>query len=342
MNIEQLLQLAVTAQASDLHLTAGSPPLIRTDGRLRSLPGAGSLSRQETKELVYSILSDSQIKHFESYMELDFSANLKDITRMRVNVHSQRGSIEAALRLIPSKIQSLKELGVPNIAGDLARKPNGLVLVTGPTGSGKSTTMAALVELINSERNCNIVTIENPIEFNFSNKKAVIKQREVGKDTFSFANALKAALRQDPVVIMIGEMRDLETISTAITAAETGHLVLSTLHTSSAPQTIDRIIDVFSDVQKQHIMTQLAGCLRGVISQQLLPRADGTGRVLACEVLIKTTAAAYCIKTHQTQQLESIIQTGAKYGMISMDRSLKQLQEKGIIANGKSATYNNK
>jgi len=333
MDIKQLLQLAMTAEASDLHLTANSPPIIRVDGSLRTLKDIGNLDEDAIKRMIYDILTDQQKEQFKKELELDFSTSVPGIVRLRVNVHKQKGFVEAAFRLIPSKIMSLGELGMPDVVGNLARRSHGLVLVTGPAGTGKSTTLAALIDMINTEKSCVIVTIEDPIEFVFKSKKSIIKQREVGKDTTSFTRALKAVLRQDPNVIMVGEMRVLETISTVITAAETGHLVLSTLHTTNAPNTIDRLIDVFPDTQQQQIKMQLSGCLQGIISQQLLPRTDGKGRTMACEVLVATTAVRQLIKQHQTEQLPRIIETGAEFGMVSMDKSLKGLVKEGVITN---------
>ena len=268
---------------------------------------------------------------FETELELDLSLYIPNISRFRVNVHLQRGNVEAAFRVIPSKIKTVEELGLPDVVSDLARKPNGLVLATGPTGMGKSTTLSAMVDLINSERRALIISIEDPIEYVHANKKSIVKQREVGSDTKTFSNALKHALRQDPDVILVGEMRDLETISTAITAAETGHLVLSTLHTPDAPQTIDRLIDIFPPHQQKQIMVQLAGCLQGVICQQLLPKKDGKGRVVACEVMVGTPAVRSLIREQKTEQLATVIQTSAQHGMITFDKTMKKLFNDGLI-----------
>ncbi len=330
MDLRELLQLVVEKKASDLHLTEGEPPILRIDGALVPIE-APRLTGDDMKRMVYSVLTDKQKVKFEEEFELDFSLYLPNISRFRVNVHQQRGSVEAAFRVVLLNIRSLEELGLPPIIGKLALKPNGIVIITGPTGMGKTTTLAAMVDLVNTERSCLIVTIEDPIEYLFRNKRSIIKQREVGSDTHSFASALKHVLRQDPDVILIGEMRDLETIATAVTAAETGHLVLSTLHTPDAPQTIDRIIDVFPPHQQQQIMVQLAGCMQGIVAQQLLPRKDGRGRVVATEIMVGTDAVHSCIREHRTHQLATIIQTGSQYGMVTMDKSLKELYLRGII-----------
>lgn len=329
-DLKELLQLVVERNASDLHLTEGEPPILRVDGELVPVEGP-RLTADDTKRMLYGVLTDKQKVTFEEELELDFSLYIPNISRFRVNVHQQRGSVEAAFRVVILNIRSLEELGLPAIVGKLALKPNGLVIVTGPTGMGKTTTLAAMVDLINSQKKCLIVTVEDPIEYLFKNKESIIKQREVGSDTHTFAAALKHVLRQDPDVILVGEMRDLETISTAITAAETGHLVLSTLHTPDAPQTVDRIIDVFPPHQQQQIKIQLAGCIQGIVAQQLLPRKDGKGRIVATEIMVGTDAVRSCIREHRTQQLPTIIQTGSQYGMTTMDKSLKELYLRGII-----------
>ena len=331
MDLRELLHLAVENHASDLHITEGMPPVFRINGELIPL-NSDPLTRDDTKRMVYGILKDAQKIKFEETLELDFSLYIPGLSRFRVNVHQQKGSVEAAFRGVSLNIRSLQELGLPPIVSRLAEKTSGLVLLTGPTGTGKTTTLAAMVELINEQRKCLIVTIEDPIEYLFTNKLSIIKQREVGSDTLSFADALKHVLRQDPNVILIGEMRDLETIATAITAAETGHLVLSTLHTPDAPQTIDRIIDVFPPHQQSQIKIQLSSCIQGIVSQQLLPRKDGNGRVVAVEVMIGTPAVKACIREQRTQQLPTLIQTGSQYGMVSMDKSLKNLYLQGIIS----------
>jgi len=282
--------------------------------------------------MIYTILTNEQKEIFERNWELDLSVAMLGMDRFRVNVHIQRGSVEAAFRRIPLEIPKLSDLGLPSVVVDLAKKPNGLVLVTGPTGVGKTTTMAAMIDLINSERQEMIVSIEDPIEFLYKNKKSIIKQREVYADTKSFSEALRHALRQDPDVIFVGEMRDLETISTALTAAETGHLVLATLHTPDAPQTIERIIDVFPPFQQQQVKLQLADCLQGVISQLLLPRASGIGRVVATEIMIGTPAIRNLIREQEIEQMPTLIQTGHQYGMRTMDKSLKELYMSGVIS----------
>jgi len=330
VDIKKLLEYAVDREASDLHLTEGLPPTLRIDGMLE--PTTFSvLSREDTKQIIYSILNDDQKVRFETDLELDLSLYVPQLSRFRVNVHMQKGSVEAAFRVIPAKIKTVEELGLPEVVNDLARRPNGLVLATGPTGMGKSTTLAAMVDLINSEKKDLIISIEDPIEYVHIHKKGIVKQREVGSDTKSFSSALRHALRQDPDVILVGEMRDLETISTAITAAETGHLVLSTLHTPDAPQTIDRLVDIFPPYQQKQIMVQLAGCLQGIICQQLLPKKDGKGRVVSYEIMVGTSAVRSLIREHKTEQLLTTIQTGAQHGMITMDKTIKRLYEEGII-----------
>lgn len=330
MELKDLLMLTIQQKASDLHLTENTPPILRIDGRL-ILTDLPKLLRDDTKRMIYTILTNEQKEIFERNWELDLSVAMLGMDRFRVNVHIQRGSVEAAFRRIPLEIPKLADLGLPAIVADLAKKPNGLVLVTGPTGVGKTTTMAAMVDLINSERQDMIISIEDPIEFLHHNKKSIIKQREVYSDTKSFSEALRHALRQDPDVIFVGEMRDLETISTALTAAETGHLVLATLHTPDAPQTIERIIDVFPPFQQQQVKLQLADCLQGVISQLLLLRASGVGRVVATEVMIGTPAIRNLIREQEIEQMPTLIQTGHQYGMRTMDKSLKELYKSGVI-----------
>ncbi len=330
MDIRELLLLCIENKASDLHLTEKTPPILRIDGNLHITKGE-PLKRDEIKRMVYSLLTDRQKEIFERDLELDFSLALTGLDRFRVNVHIQKGSVEAAFRRIPLFIPDIKELGLPNVITDLARRPNGLVLITGPTGMGKTTTLAAMVNLINQEKSYLVISIEDPIEFVHTNKKSIIKQREVYRDTHSFAEALKRCLRQDPDVIVVGEMRDLETISTALTAAETGHLVLATLHTPDAPQTIERIIDVFPPHQQQQVKLQLADCLQGVVSQLLLPRAKGKGRIMATEIMVATPGVRNLIREQQIEQIPTVIQTGSQYGMKSMDKSLKELYQAGII-----------
>jgi len=324
MQLNKILELTIKSKASDLHLTIGVPPVIRVDGTL-IFTDFPPLSPDDTKRLIYSILNDTQRAKFEKDLEFDLSYAIPGLSRFRVNVHVQKGAVEAAFRAISDKIPPLDSLGLPPILKDLSRKPNGLILLTGPTGVGKSTTLAAMVDLINQERKCLIISVEDPIEYLHTNKNSIIKQREVGYDTWSFAAALKHVLRQDPDVLMVGEMRDLETVSTAITAAETGHLVLSSLHTPDAAQTVDRLIDVFPPGQQKQIMTQLSGCLQGVIAQFLLPMKSGPGRVPATEVMIGTAGIRNVIREHKTHQILTQIQTGAQAGMHSMDQSLKRL-----------------
>ncbi|MBU2102474.1 MAG: type IV pilus twitching motility protein PilT [Candidatus Omnitrophota bacterium] len=331
VNINTLLKLTMEKRASDLHITVNTPPVLRIDGKLY-LTDFPVLETEDSKFLIYSILNDDQKAAFERDKELDFSCAVTGIDRFRVNVHYQRGNIEAAFRRVPEKIPSFEELGIPKVAYDFIRKPNGLVLLTGPTGTGKSTTLAAMIDIINTERQDLIVTIEDPIEFVHSNKKSIIKQREVYADTHSFPEALKRVLRQDPNVIIVGEMRDLETIGTTLTAAETGHLVFATLHTPDAPQTVQRIIDVFPPHQQKQVRIQLADSLQGVLSQLLLPRADREGRVLATEVLVATSGIRNLIREGEVAQIPSLIQMGAQYGMYTMDRCLKDLYRKGIIS----------
>jgi len=332
LSIRELLEAVVEKGASDLHLTINTPPVLRVHGDLMVLEDKPVLTADTLKKLIYSILTDSQKEKFEKDKELDFSFSLPQMDRFRINVHVQRGAVEAAFRRIPAEIPSFERLGLPLIIQDLARMPNGLVLITGPTGMGKSTTMAAMVDLVNRERKRVIVSIEDPIEFIHANKMSIVKQREVYADTLSFSEALKRALRQDPDLIMVGEMRDLETISTALTAAETGHLVFATLHTPDAPQTIQRIIDVFPPHQQAQIRLQLADCLQGVVAQLLLPRKDGLGRTLATEIMVATPAVRNLIREAQVAHIPTIIQTGAKYGMKSMDKTLKELYAAGVIS----------
>jgi len=330
ISIDQVLLEVIERGASDLHITVGAPPVIRLHGQLVPLDYP-RLMPQDTKEMLYGILTQEQREVLERNWEYDFSYSLPGKGRFRVNIFFQRNSLSAAFRLIPVKIPTLQELQLPLVLEEFTRKPRGLVLVTGPTGSGKSTTLAALINIINETRNCHIITIEDPIEFLHPHKKSIVNQREVGSDTKSFPQALKYVLRQDPDVILIGEMRDLETISTALTAAETGHLVFATLHTQDAPQTIDRIVDVFPPYQQQQIRIQLAGVLQGVIAQQLLPTKDGKARIVAVEVLIPTPGVRNLIREAKTHQIYTAIQTGGKYGMQTMDQALADLVRRGKI-----------
>lgn len=330
--LKELLLLTIQENASDLHLTEKTPPIFRIDGRLVPLKSAEALNREQIQEMIYSCLSDVQKAKFEEEKELDFSLALTGMDRFRVNVHIQRGSVEAAFRRISLFIPSMEELQLPPVIAELARKQNGLVLITGPTGTGKTTTLASMINLINAERTCVIMCIEDPIEYIHTNKKSVIKQREIYRDTRSFAEALKRCLRQDPDVIVVGEMRDLETIATALTAAETGHLVLATLHTPDAPQTVERIIDVFPPYQQQQVRLQLSSVLQGVISQKLVPRASGRGRIMVPEIMIATAGVRNMIREKAVEQLRTAIQTGGQYGMRTFDKSLKELYEKNIIS----------
>lgn len=328
--LRDFLLVVINRNASDLHLTNEMPPVLRIDGDLVPM-AEPPLSSEELKKMIYGIMTDAQKIQFEEEREMDFSLALPGMDRFRINVHIQRGCVEAAFRRIPLFIPTIEELQLPPAVGILGRKMNGLVLVTGPTGMGKTTTLAAMIQMINNERRAMIMCIEDPIEFLHSNKKSVIKQREVYRDTNSFSEALKRCLRQDPDVIVVGEMRDLETISTVLTAAETGHLVLATLHTPDAPQTIERIIDVFPPYQQMQVRQQLSACLQGVVSQRLLPHASGKGRVLATEIMMATPAIRNLIRERSVEQITTVIQTGAQFGMRTMDRSLKELFEVGSI-----------
>lgn len=331
IEIRDLFLTCIEKKASDLHLTENEPPILRIDGKLHRM-GQQKLSKDELKKMIYSVLNNTQKEMFEKSLELDFSIALLGLDRFRVNIHQQKGSVEGAFRRVPLEIPDIESLGLPSVAYDLARKPNGLVLVTGPTGVGKTTTLAAVINLINHERECLIICIEDPIEFIHINKKSIIKQREVYADTHSFAEALRHCLRQDPNVIVVGEMRDLETISTTLTAAETGHLVLATLHTPDAPQTIERIIDVFPPHQQQQVKLQLADCLQGVISQLLLPHISGEGRVLSTEVLVCTPGIRNLIREQEIEQIPTLMQTGGQFGMRTMDKCLKELFQQGVIS----------
>jgi twitching motility protein PilT len=321
----------VDRRASDLHLTAGAPPMVRVRGRLTPLEGYPTLTPSEIREIVYSILSDTQRQKFENNWQLDFAYQIPNKARFRVNAYFQRAAVGAAFRLIPFEVVPLETLGLPPVVADFANKPRGLVLVTGPTGSGKSTTLASLIDVINESREEHIMTIEDPIEFLHQHKKCIVNQRELGSDATSFGDALKAALRQDPDVILVGEMRDLETISTAITAAETGHLVFATLHTQDTPQTIDRIIDVFEPGQQGQIRAQLSVALQGIMTQTLLPTADGAARCVAAEVLVPTPAVRNLIREGKSYQIYSVLQTGGQFGMQTMDASLAGLVRTGKI-----------
>ncbi len=318
-------------RASDVHLSPGFPPAMRVRGRIVPLEEYGNLMPQQTRDTVYSLLNDDQRKRFESRKQLDLAYAVPGVARFRVNCFFQRGSISAAFRRIPHEIPKLEELGLPAVLEDFTRKPRGFILVTGPTGSGKSTSLAAMMDIINREREEHILTIEDPIEFLHTHKKCVVNQREIGADAEDFSLALTSALREDPDVILVGEMRDLETIGTALTAAETGHLVFATLHTQSTAQTIDRIIDIFPAEQQAQVRMQLSIGLQGIVTQQLLPTADGSGRVVACEVLVPTPAVRNLIREGKTHQIYSAIQTSGSQGMQTMDAHLAQLVRTGRI-----------
>ncbi len=329
--IDDLFEYAVKHKASDLHLLADQPPIVRIDGVLKSIPGKKELTSAETAELALSILSQRQREAFERDRELDFSYEISKLSRFRVNLHYERDAVGLVARVIATEIPNMQDLEMPQVVYDLCRMTQGLVLVTGPTGMGKSTSLAAMIDFINTEQNTHIVTLEDPIEFVYAPKKSIIRQRQLGSDMLSFANALKHVLRQDPNVILVGEMRDLETISSTITLAETGHLVLATLHTSNSAQTIDRIIDVFPPYQQPQVRLQVSLFLRGIISQLLLPKAGG-GRIAAREILINTPATANLIRENKIAQIKTVIQTSAEIGMVSMDQDLKRLYQEEKIS----------
>ncbi len=328
----ELLMEVLHRRASDLHVTAGQHPVIRVRGRLVQLEDYPVLTTSATREVIYSILTNDQRQRLETDWQLDFAYAIPGVARFRVNAYVQRQAISAAFRLIPQELPSIDDLGLPAVLHDFARRPRGMVLVTGPTGSGKSTSLAGIIDEINRTREEHILTIEDPIEFLHKHKKCIVNQREIGSDAQSFASALKGALRQDPDVILVGEMRDLETIHTALTAAETGHLVFATLHTQDTPQTIDRIIDVFPPEQQQQVRVQLSVALQGIVTQQLLPTLDGSGRIAACEVLVPTPAIRNLIREGKTHQIYSSLQTGANMGMQTMDTALAQLVRSGQIS----------
>ncbi len=330
--VPELLGRLLDLNGSDLHLTAGTPPTVRIHGELERLEDYPPLSPRSLQGMIYAILPQKMRERFEQELELDMSYSLPGRARFRVNVFMQRDAVGAVFRVIPFDIKNIVDLGLPPVAADLARFPRGFVVVTGPTGSGKSTTLAAMVDVVNTERSGHIMTVEDPIEFLHKHKKCVVNQREIGADTHSFASALKHVLRQDPDVILVGEMRDLETISTAITAAETGHLVFATLHTQDAPQTIDRIIDVFPPHQQQQVRVQLSTTLQGVVTQQLIPTIDGQGRVAAAEVMIATPGIRNLVREGKVHQIYSAMQAGGRYGMQTMDMSLASHVKAGRIS----------
>jgi twitching motility protein PilT len=331
IDFAELLMEVVSRRASDLHLSAGAHPTVRVRGRLTQLEEYPKLSGTDTREIVYSILTGDQRQRLETDWQLDFAYSVPGHARFRVNAYYQRGAIGAAFRLIPVDLSSIDKLGLPPAVHDFTRRPRGFVLVTGPTGSGKSTSLAAMIDEINATREEHIMTIEDPIEFLHGHKKCIVNQRELGSDAQSFGDALKAALRQDPDVILVGEMRDLETISTALTAAETGHLVFATLHTQDTAQTIDRIIDVFPSHQQGQVRVQLSVALQGIMTQQLIPTADGSGRAVAVEVLVPNPAVRNLIREGKTHQIYSVLQTGSAQGMQTMDASLAMLVRHGTI-----------
>jgi twitching motility protein PilT len=330
LKIESLLEQVVKQDASDLHLTVGVPPMLRVDGDLRPVAGAPVLTSAEVEKLIFSVVDAVQKDILLKDMEVDFSFAFGDVARFRANAYHQKGSLGLALRLIPTKIKSIEELGMPDTLNKLTEIPRGLVLVTGPTGSGKSTTLAAMIAKINAERAEHIITIEDPIEYTHSHGKSVIEQREVHYDTRSFAAALRSVLREDPDVVLVGEMRDLETIAAAITIAETGHLVFATLHTNNAAQSIDRMIDVFPPHQQQQIRSQLSNILQAVVSQRLVP-AIGGGRIAVAEIMVANSAVRNIIREGKTHQLDAVIQTGSEEGMQTMDRALATLVRAGKI-----------
>ena len=331
IELQKLLEMVIEKKSSDLHITTGAPPMFRVDGKLVSFDST-VLVAPDTKRLCYSVLTDAQRHKFEEDSELDFSFGIKGLSRFRGNVYMQRGAVAGAFRAISFDILNFSELGIPPIATELIKKPKGLILVTGPTGTGKSTTLAAMIDKINNERSEHIITVEDPIEYLHRHKKCIVDQREVNSDTKSFTAALRHILRQDPDIILIGEMRDLETIQAALTTAETGHLTFATLHTNSCMETINRIIDVFPPHQQQQIRTQLSFVLEGVLAQQLLPKTGGKGRVLAMEVMIPNPAIRNLIREDKVQQIYSLMQVGQnKFGMQTMNQALLSLYERHMI-----------
>jgi twitching motility protein PilT len=336
--IEIYLEEVIKRKASDLHIQVGLPAMLRIDGKLVKVENAEVLNEKDIEELVYGLLDAKQKEILNTKRELDFSFAFGDIARFRVNAFHEKGNLAAALRLIPTKISTLEELGLPPVISEFTKLPRGLVLSTGPTGSGKSTTQAAMIDLINSTKNLHIITIEDPIEFQHHHKQSIVVQREIHFDTMSFGTALRSSLREDPDVVLIGEMRDLETIATAITVAETGHLVLATLHTNGAAQSIDRMIDVFPEHQQQQIRIQLAGVLQGIISQRLIPMVGG-GRLAAAEVLVATNAVRNLIREAKTHQIDAVIQTSSELGMQSMDNTLATHVHAGKISYEEARNY---
>jgi twitching motility protein PilT len=333
LSLSDLLKKLIEMGGSDLHLTTNTPPQVRVDGHLRPVEGVRTLSSADTKSLAYSVLTDAQKHRFEEALELDFSFGVRGLSRFRANLFNQRGAVGAVFRAIPYEIKSFDDLGLPPVVSSLCDKPRGLILVTGPTGSGKSTTLAAMLDKVNRERHEHIVTIEDPIEFLHAHKSCIVNQREVGADTHGFAEALRTALRQDPDVVLVGEMRDLETIESALRIAETGHLTFATLHTNSAASTINRIIDVFPSAQQAQIRAQLSLVLEGILCQSLIPRADGRGRAMALEILVPNPAIRNLIREDKVHQIYSMMQTGqGKHGMQTFNQALATLYHKRLIS----------
>jgi twitching motility protein PilT len=338
MDISELLAFSVKNKASDLHLSAGLPPLIRVHGDMRRI-NVPALSHEDVHAMLYDIMSDAQRKAYDEHLEVDFSFDLTGLARFRVNAFNQDRGAAAVIRTIPSRVQSLEELQAPAVFADLAMRPRGLVLVTGPTGSGKSTTLAAMVDHVNGRKQGHVLTIEDPIEFVHESRRCLINQREVGANTHSFSNALRSALREDPDVVLVGELRDLETIRLALTAAETGHLVLGTLHTSSAAKTIDRIVDVFPGAEKDMVRAMLSESLQAVISQVLIKRKDGNGRVAAHEIMVGTPAIRNLIREGKVAQMYSVIQTSAQAGMQTLDQCMADLVRRNLISAAEARDY---
>jgi twitching motility protein PilT len=337
ITLDELCEMTVQCGASDLHITTSLPPVVRIDGKLHTLPFE-KLEPIDTQRLVYDILTDRQIEVFEREHELDLSHGVWGLGRFRVNVYMQRSSVAGALRAIPTEVPTLQQLNLPPIIHDITRRTSGLVLVTGQTGVGKSTTLACMIDHINKNRSCHILTIEDPIEYIHGHGRSMINQRELGSDVYSFSAALRSVLREDPDVVLVGELRDLETVEAALTVSETGHLVLGTLHTRSAPQTIDRIVDVFPPHQQEQVRVLLANCLEAIVTQQLLPRANGKGRVPAVEVLLATSAVRNLIREAKTHQIPTVIETSTQYGMQTMDGSLVDLVAQGVITHEEAVT----
>lgn len=331
MDFMELVLDGISKNASDIHITVGVPIIYRINGRLIKINDT-MIKPKDTEDIVKGILSERQFKELVEKGELDTSFSSPGRGRFRINIYKQRGSYALAIRIIPLNIPSIEELGLPSVVKELAMLPRGLILVTGPTGSGKSTTLASMIDLINTEKNYHILTLEDPIEYLHRHKKSIVNQREIGNDSMNFSNSLRAALRQDPDVILVGEMRDLETIGIALTAAETGHLVLSTLHTLGAAKTVDRVIDVFPPHQQQQIRIQFSSVLQGIISQQLLPKVNDKGRIAAFEIMIATSAIRNLIREDKTHQIDTAVQTGAKFGMQTLDTSLLNIYKRGLIS----------